>query len=52
MFYTILGVHSWNVWSDSGCDIDEGKLYKTIDRTRTRTEMEGRVMRGGKIRTA
>lgn len=32
MFYTIIGVHNYNVWCDLGCDFDEGKPYETINR--------------------
>ena len=32
MFYTILGVHNYNVWSDIACDFDKVKPYETINK--------------------
>ncbi len=31
MFYTIMGVHNYNIWSDLACDIDKVKPYETME---------------------
>lgn len=31
-FYTIPGVHNYNVWSDLACDFDKIKPYETINK--------------------